>query len=72
MALVTAESVTIAIQPQLHYICSSILDIGQDIDPVFASDSCWRRAPSECGALAPSAELHPRRDTAGPGSSWLL
>lgn len=58
--------------PQPRYIYFSILEIGQDIGPVFPSDSCWPRAPSECGALAPSAGLHPRRGTAGPGSSWLL
>lgn len=72
MAHVTADSVTLAMQPQLHYIYSSIVDIGQDIGPVFPSESCCPRGPVKCGALAPSAELHPHRGTAGPGSSWLL
>ena len=57
--------------PQLHYIYSSILEIGQDIGRAFPSESCWTLAPSRCGALAPSAGLRRPRGTAGPGSSWL-
>lgn len=72
MAHVTAESVTIAMLPQLHCTYSSILKMGQDIGQVFVSDSCWPHAPLKCVALAPSAELHPHRGTAGPGFSWHL
>lgn len=67
-----AESVTIAMLPQLRYIYSSILEIGQDIGPVFPSDSFWPLAPLTCGDLAPSAELPLQWGTSGPGSSWLL